>query len=101
MNDIQLDQLLKASANPAQPPADFQRAVWRRIEAEESTAWKPRAKWILDRIFGFLTLPPVAVATCAAMVALGVWFGLKPQDSLPTGEVAYIRSVSPFVSTHP
>ena len=96
MNDSQLDQLLKEAWPTVPPPPGFQRDVWSRIETLETTGWKPRVVRILDRFFGFFTVPPVALATCTAMVALGAWCGLQPDHAAPSGDVAYIQSVSPF-----
>lgn len=96
MKDSELDELLKTAGAPVQPPAGFQRDVWFRIEAAETNGWKPGVNWMLERFFGFFALPPVAVATCAAMVMAGAWFGLEPQTASQSGEIAYVQSVSPF-----
>lgn len=96
MNDSQLDQLLKDACPPVAPPQDFQRDVWLRIAATETIGWKPRVALILERFLGVFTLPPVAVATCTAMVALGAWCGLQSDHPTPSGDVTYIQSVSPF-----
>lgn len=100
MNDFDLDQLLKDGAAPLPVPAGFQRDVWLRIETAEASAWQPRAARLLERLFGVFALPPVAVATCTAMVAVGAWFGLQPRNDQPPSEVAYIQSVSPFAHLH-
>jgi len=101
MNDSELDQLLKNCDTPVTTPAGFSRDVWLRIEATElSPAWKPRADRLLERVLGWFALPPVAVATCTAMVALGTWFGLQPARSNPSTELSYIQSVSPFAGNH-
>ena len=101
MNDSELDQLLKTCDTSATVPAGFTRDVWSRIEAAELTDWKPRADRMLDRVLGLFALPPVAVATCTAMVVLGAWLGLQPASSNPSTEVSYIQSVSPFAHNHP
>ena len=100
MNDSELDQLLKGCGSPLPVPAGFVRDVWLRVEAAESAAWEPRAFHLLERWLGVFGLPPVAVATCTAMVVAGAWFGLNPAASNPPTEVAYIQSVSPFAHTH-
>lgn len=100
MNDSELDQLLKDCRPPVQVPAGFTRDVWLRIETAESAAWKPRASRVLERLLGVFALPPVAVATCAAMVVVGAWIGLHPAQSDPATEMAYIQSVSPFAHAH-
>ena len=100
MNDSELDQLLKDTHATVPLPADFQRDVWFRIEAAEANGWKPRASRALERLLGFFALPPVAVATCTAMVAVGAWFGLQPQGSSQPSEIAYAQSVSPFAHNH-
>lgn len=100
MNDSQLDQLLKGCDSPAPAPAGFIRDVWLRVETAESASWKPRAARLVERLLGVFALPPVAVATCTAMVVVGAWFGLQPPAANPSTEVAYIQSVSPFAHTH-
>lgn len=100
MNDLELDQLLKETDSFGIPPASFQRDVWIRIKATESSGWKPRAIRHLERFFGVFALPPVAVATCTAMIALGVWIGIESADSKADGKVAYVESISPFAQTH-
>lgn len=96
MNDSRLDQLLKDCRPPVQVPAGFTRDVWLRIETAETAGWRPRAARLLERLLGVFALPPVAVATCAAMVVVGAWIGLLPEKSDPATEMAYIQSVSPF-----
>ncbi len=100
MNDSQLDQLLNDCGSPVQTPEGFMRDVWLRVESVERNTWKSHADRLLERILGFVALPPVAVATCTAMVVVGAWFGLKPATSIPSTEVAYIQSVSPFAQSH-
>lgn len=100
MNDIELDQLLRAVGAPTMPPASFQRDVWLRIEAGESIGWKPHLNRIASRFFDFFALPPVAVASCAAMVLVGVWFGTESARTNQSDEVAYVQSISPFAHTH-
>jgi hypothetical protein len=96
MNDTELDHLLKAARTPAIPPSGFQRDVWLRIEAAESNGCKPRVNRMLEVFLGFFAMPPVALATCAAMVLIGAWFGMQPQDTGRSGETAYVQSISPF-----
>lgn len=99
MNDSELDQLLK-DCNPVHgTPAGFRNEVWLRIERAESTDRSSIAGRALRRVAEWLTLPPVAAATCAATVAAGVWLGMKPENPGTAGEMAYVRSISPFV--HP
>ena len=100
MNDSELDQLLKVSRTPMAVPPGFTRDVWSRIEAAELAGPVPRPNLLLDRLLGWFALPPVALATCAAMVALGAWFGLQPAQSNPSTELSYIQSVSPFAGNH-
>jgi hypothetical protein len=96
MNDTELDQLLKDCGAAVRLPASFQRDVWSRVATAELTGWKVRMAQLMERLLGFLALPSVAVATCAAMVVVGAWFGMTPQPSQASVEIAYIRSVSPF-----
>ena len=100
MKDSELDQLLKDCGTCVRPPAGFQRNVWLRIETSEATGRLARMYRVLDRGLAFFTLPPVAVATCTAMVAVGAWFGLQQNGTPPSAEIAYIQSVSPFSETH-
>lgn len=100
MNDSELDQLLKLAQIPVPIQAGFRRDVWLRIEAAEADIRKPRVSRLVERFFGWLALPPVAVATCSVMVAAGVWLGLESGNPAPQGEVAYIQSISPFAQTH-
>lgn len=98
MKDSELDQLLRAVNASVVPPASFERDVWSRIEATESSRGLFRVN--LERFFGFFALPSVAAATCAAMVMAGVWLGLDSQGSSPVGDVAYLQSISPFAHNH-
>lgn len=98
MKDSELDQLLRTQNVSAPLPAGFERDVWSRIESLESDRGVFRTS--LERFLGFFALPPVAAATCAAMVMAGVWLGLNSQVSSPTGNVAYLQSISPFAHNH-
>ena len=100
MNDSELDQLLRAVEIPTPPPASFQRDVWLRIEAEEAIGWRPHLKRIVARFFAYFALPPVAVASCAAMVLVGVLLGTQSAPTSQSDEVAYVQSISPFANTH-
>jgi len=101
MNDSELDQLVKHCSPAVTVPADFQRAVWYRIEAHDLAGWPGHAQIMLRRILGWLILPPVAVATCSVMVMVGAWLGWQSANIKPTGgEFAYIQSVSPFTNSH-
>lgn len=99
MNDTELDQLLKDCGAAVRLPASFQRDVWSRVAAAESTGWKARMDQFMERVLGLLALPSVAVATCAAMVMAGAWFGMTPQPAQASAEIAYIQSVSPFAQS--
>ena len=96
MNDSELDTLLLACGTPVRPPQGFQRDVWCRIETAEFAGWKVRLDQALDRLFGIIALPPVAVATCTVMVLAGAWFGLKTASPDAPNEIAYVQSISPF-----
>lgn len=102
MKDSELDQLLKVTDANTPTHAGFQREVWLRIEAAEAASWKPRVRLFIERFFSSLALPPVAVTTCAAMVAVGVWIGFVSASSTSQGqsEMAYIQAISPFAQTH-
>lgn len=100
MNDSELDRILGSAQTIVTPHAGFQREVWRRIEAAETMRSKPLLTLLAERVFNWLALPPVALATCAVMLAAGVWTGLESANPSPQGEAAYIESVSPFARTH-
>jgi hypothetical protein len=100
MNDSELDQILGRAETTVTPDAAFQSEVWRRIEAVEANAWKPRLNHLTERFFNWLALPPVALATCSVMLAAGVWTGLASGNPPPEGEMTYIQSISPFAQTH-
>lgn len=100
MNDSELDQLLQATSANVPLPTGFQREVWSRIETADADALKPRISRFIERFLGYFALPPVAVATCTAMVLAGAWFGLQSKDAAPVDKLAYIESISPFAHTH-
>lgn len=99
MNDSELDQLL-ASMHAPPPPPGFQREVWLRIDAAESAGWKSAVSRTIHRVLDLLTMPPVAVATCTAMILVGSWFGMNLETASGGGQTAYVQSVSPFLSAH-
>ncbi|MEI6177332.1 MAG: hypothetical protein WCS43_10600 [Verrucomicrobiota bacterium] len=98
MKDSELDQLLRASNVSVPLPSGFESDVWSRIESLESNRGLFRTS--LEHFLGFFALPPVAAATCAVMVVTGAWLGLHSQVSSPTGDVAYLQSISPFAHNH-
>ena len=100
MNDHELDQLLRATSAPLDAPAGFQREVWSRIEAEETSGLRDGLRQLLERTLAFFAQPKIAVATCAAMVVIGTWLGMQSPQAQATGELAYVQAVSPFAHTH-
>lgn len=100
MNDFELDQLLESAQTSVTPHVGFQREVWMRIEAADAKTWKSRMRLVAERFFSCFALPPVALATCSAMLAAGVWIGLESANPTPQGQTAYIQSISPFAQTH-
>ncbi len=100
MNDSELDLLLMAAGTPAQPATGFKHDVWSRIEAAEESAANHGFARSLERFLGIFALPSVAVATCAATVIAGAWFGLKSAGHHPASEIGYVQSISPFVQTN-
>ena len=96
MNDSELDHLLKDCDPALGTPTGFRNEVWLRIERAESMDRGTIAGRALRRVAEWLTLPPVAAATCAATVAAGIWLGMKPENPGTAGEMAYVRSISPF-----
>lgn len=96
MNDSELDQLLRDYGPDLNTPPDFRGNVWQRIESAESATWKPGFAGWLRRLLAGLTLPPVALATCAVTILAGSWLGMRTDVSKAPGEMAYVRSISPF-----
>lgn len=91
MNDSEFDTLLRSAGSAPQVPEDFQRAVWRRIEARENEV-PPATVSARARTFHW-----ASIAAMAATIVLGAWLGLQ---SRPDGEQAkddYLRSISPFI----
>ena len=96
MNDSELDQLLRDCGPDLNTPPDFHSKVWQRIESAESATWKPGFTEWLRRLLDGLTLPPVALATCAVTILAGAWLGITGDVSKTPSEIAYVRSISPF-----
>jgi anti-sigma factor RsiW len=89
MNDSEFDTMLRAAGSAPPVPEDFQRAVWRRIEAREGeAAAMPRIR----RAFS----PWAAVAALAATIILGAWLGLHARPDGDQAKAEYVRSISPF-----
>jgi len=102
MNDSELDQLLRSSSPDIRPPNGFQQEVWLRVAVADAAAWQPSMSRLLQRFLDMVAMPPVAVATCVALVLAGVWFGLRTEspNSGASGEMAYVESISPFFHKH-
>jgi len=96
MNDSELDRLLTLSGVPVEAPESFQRDVWCRIETADFAGWKPWFDQVVERLLSVVARPPVAFATCAAMVVAGAWLGLNSATPLTPGDVVYVQSISPF-----
>jgi hypothetical protein len=96
MNNSDLDQLLKNSDPGLKTHPGFQREVWRRIEISENHGWKPVVRRLCVRIAESVASPPVAVATCAASVMIGIFLGVMPDKSGVSDDSAYLHSISPF-----
>lgn len=100
MKDLELDKLLELAQVKMVPHGGFQREVWLRIEVAETKGCRPRLSQIAERLFTWLALPPVALATCSLMLAAGVWSGLESGNLAPQGKMAYVQSISPFAQSH-
>lgn len=96
MKDSELDQLLRDCDPDLNTPPDFRGKVWSRIESAEASGWKPGFAGWLRRLLTGLTLPPVALATCAVTILAGAWLGMRTEDPKAGAEMAYVRSISPF-----
>ncbi len=101
MKDHELDPLLKAADSPPSAPPGFQRDVWLRIESAERAGWMPACSRILERGFGWIAKPVAAVATCSAMLVVGIWLGSIAPPRNAGDKLSYIESVSPFTRSQP
>ncbi|MFM7181544.1 MAG: hypothetical protein ACKO2G_08785 [Verrucomicrobiales bacterium] len=91
MKHSDLDTLLRSAGSAAPVPEDFQRAVWRRIEARENET--PPA----PRFAGASTFRWASLAAMAATILLGAWLGLQSRPDGNQAKAEYVRSISPFV----
>lgn len=97
MNDSQLDHLLK-SCTAQQTPQGFHTDVWNRIAVEPTSAGMLSALHrLFSEIFTRLSQPAAAFATCAVFVTVGSLIGIDSRPELPTSEVRYVQTVSPFI----
>ena len=99
MNDDQLHQFLRESPAPVSLPASFNREVWARIEAEESTSLRAALSQFCHALLGALARPVPAFATIAVCMLVGGGFGwVQHREAFRTqGELAYVQSINPFL----
>lgn len=94
MSDQELDLLLQTWKAEAELPRDFQRQVWRRIEATPP----PLALfgW-LEAFLNWIAAPIPATAVCAAGLAFGiVAAGWTPGPAVNAPAAAYAHSINPL-----
>jgi hypothetical protein len=90
MNDSEFDTLLRSAGSAPPVPEDLQRAVWRRIEARETTDHN------LPKVRRASSSPWAALAAMAATIILGAWLGLQSRPDGDQAKAEYVRSISPF-----
>ena len=89
MNDSDLESMLRSAGASPPVPEDFQRAVWRRIEARETEmATLPSIRT--------RSSPWMAIAAMAATIILGAWLGLNTRPDAHDSKADYVRAISPF-----
>jgi hypothetical protein len=91
MNDSELNQLLRSAGTSPPVPGDFQRSVWRRIEARET------GEQLLPRVGGRTNFRWASLAAMAATIVLGAWLGFQSRPDGDQAKAEYVRSISPFV----
>lgn len=99
-SDPALDHLLSSWKVKVDLGPNFRAAVWQRIATASKSSLSARLwRWVESRAW-ILARPAVATAVIVATVFTGLWFGsLGPHDHAD-GKSAYVRSVSPFASSH-
>jgi hypothetical protein len=93
MNDNELDQLLRDSADDAGLPARFRPEVWTRIAIADERSF---AGW-LRRFVASLVQPVPATASVVASVLVGVWLGTATVQTPKEPKLSYAESISPFL----
>ena len=91
MKDTELDQLLRSAGASPPVPEDFQRAVWRRIEARETE------EQLAPRVGVKTSFRWASLAAMAATIVLGAWLGFQSRPDGDQAKAEYVRSISPFV----
>lgn len=91
MKDSEFDQLLRSAGASPPVPGDFQRAVWRRIEA------RGNEEQFAPRFGGKAGFRWASLAAMAATIVLGAWLGFQSRPDGDQAKAEYVRSISPFV----
>lgn len=91
MNDTEFNNLLRSAGASPPVPGDFQRAVWRRIEARENE------ENLLPRLGARPAFGWTSLAAMAATIVLGAWLGFHSRPDGDQAKAEYVRSISPFV----
>ncbi len=94
MNDDQLDQLLRDSADDAGLPGHFRSEVWRRIAVAEERSLAGRWRHFL----ALLVRPVPATASVVFTVLAGVFLGAASVQPPQDAQQSYAESISPFLN---
>ncbi|PTX91908.1 hypothetical protein DB346_23405 [Verrucomicrobia bacterium LW23] len=104
-NDDSLNKLLQSWHPKVEMPSDFQRSVWRRIEAREQAShavwWREVADWMTLS----LSHPVRATAVIVATSLLAGWMGIaQARDAAAALELRiesrYAESINPYAQAH-
>jgi hypothetical protein len=96
MNDLELDDLIRATQPEPVFPSSFQREVWTRIAAAgtQTSGWKGWA----DSIFGILARPTPAIALVTLTLAVGAMLGRNATNGAADAKnlESYLVSIDPL-----
>jgi uncharacterized membrane protein YraQ (UPF0718 family) len=98
-DDLKLRQLLRASQSKPDLPADFQEAIWRRIEKAQGSGQKASWDW-LERLAAWFLHLRFALAGAFTVLFLGAFLGGVQGIHLSreAAQARYLAAVSPWMS---
>lgn len=96
MNDSELDDLLRASAQDPPLPQGFRSEVWTRIASIEDSSFAILGR----RLMEFVVRPVPAVIGVVGTLALGIVLGLASPSISDDDGMKYAESISPFLREH-
>lgn len=96
MNDNELDDLLRASAQDPPLPQGFRSEVWTRIASIEDWSFATLGQKLLES----LVRPVPAVIGVVGTLVLGIVLGLASPSSSDDAGMKYAESISPFLRQH-